>query len=63
MTKTFEQQIQDLEQITQKMSEPNLDLESGLNLFSQGTQISQSCQKILDKAEQKIKYILNQDEK
>ena len=61
MTKTFEQQIQDLEQITKKMSEPNLDLESGLELFSQGTQISQNCHKILDTAEQKIEYILNKN--
>jgi exodeoxyribonuclease VII small subunit len=62
MTKTFEQQIQDLEQITQKMGEPNLDLETGLKLFSKGTEISQNCQEILNNAEQKIEYILNKDE-
>ncbi len=54
---TFEDHIKNLENITQKMSTPNLNLEEGLKLFDEGSDISKTCQKILDEAEQKIEYI------
>tara|TARA_A100001015_G_scaffold146759_1_gene162670 strand:- start:5174 stop:5371 length:198 start_codon:yes stop_codon:yes gene_type:complete len=61
MTKTFEEQIQELEEITQQMNKPNLNLEEGLKLFSKGTQISKNCQEILSNAEQKVELISSQN--
>ena len=58
---TFEEHIKNLEKITQKMSAPNLNLAEGLKLFDEGSEISKTCQKILDEAEQKIEYILNKN--
>ena len=57
----FEDHINNLEKITQKMSAPNLNIEEGLKLFDEGSKISKACQEILDEAEQKIEYILNKN--
>ena len=57
----FEDHIKNLEIITQKMSAPNLNLEEGLRLFDEGSEISKACQQILDEAEQKLEYILDKN--
>ena len=55
--KTFEQNLARLEQIVRAMEQGDVPLEESLKLFQEGTQLVQSCGKLLDEAELQVKVI------
>lgn len=56
--KTFEQNMARLEQIVRAMERGDVALEESLILFQEGTQLVQSCGKLLDEAELQVKTIV-----
>jgi exodeoxyribonuclease VII small subunit len=57
---TFEQQIESLEAIVEKLEDGDLSLEDSLAHYEKGIKLTKECQKLLDKAQQKVS-ILNED--
>ena len=55
--RTFEENMQRLEQIVRAMERGDVPLEESLKLFQEGTQLVQSCGKLLDDAELQVKKI------
>lgn len=55
---TFEENIQRLERIVQAMEQGDVSLEKSLKLFREGTQLVESCGKLLDEAGLEIKKIV-----
>ena len=55
--KTFEQNMARLEQIVRAMERGDVALEESLKLFQEGTQLVQSCGKLLDEAEIQVKTV------
>lgn len=55
--KTFEENMQRLEQIVRAMERGDVALEESLKLFQEGTQLVQSCGKLLDDAQLQVKKI------
>ena len=55
--KTFEQNMQRLEQIVRAMERGDVALEDSLKLFREGTELVESCGKLLDEAELQVKKI------
>ena len=55
---TFEHNMQRLEQIVRTMERGDVSLEESLKLFQEGTQLVESCGKLLDEAELLIKKIV-----
>ena len=49
--KTFEENMQRLEQIVHTMERGEISLEESLKLFQEGTQLVENCGKLLDEAE------------
>ena len=56
--KSFEASLKDLERIVEKLEAGDLPLESSLQLFEEGVQLSRQCQKRLDEAERKVEVLL-----
>lgn len=56
--KTFEENMQRLEQIVRAMERGDVALEESLKLFQEGTELVRSCGKLLDEAELQVKKIL-----
>lgn len=57
---TFEQQLNALESIVENLEKGELPLEDSLAQFEKGVKLTRDCQKLLDKAQQKV-AILSQD--
>jgi exodeoxyribonuclease VII small subunit len=57
---TFEQQLESLEVIVENLEKGELPLEDSLAQFEKGVKLTRDCQKLLDKAQQKV-AILSQD--
>ncbi len=55
---TFEANMQRLEQIVRAMERGDVALEESLKLFQEGTELVQSCEKLLDDAELQVKKVL-----
>ncbi len=55
--KTFEENMQRLEQIVRAMERGDVPLEESLKLFQEGTDLVRNCGKLLDEAELKVKKI------
>ena len=56
-SKTFEENMQRLEQIVRSMERGDVPLEESLKLFREGTDLVRSCGKLLDEAELQVKKI------
>ena len=56
--KTFEENMQRLEQIVRAMERGDVALEESLKLFQEGTALVQSCGKLLDDAELQVKRVV-----
>ena len=54
---SFEQNMERLEQIVRAMERGDVPLEESLKLFREGTELVQSCGKLLDDAELQVKQI------
>ena len=57
-TKTFEENMQRLEQIVRAMERGDVALEESLKLFQEGTALIRSCGKLLDEAELQVRKIM-----
>ena len=55
--KSFEENMQRLEQIVRAMERGDVPLEESLKLFQEGTKLVETCGKLLDDAELQIKKI------
>ena len=55
---TFEASMQRLEQIVRIMERGDAPLEESLKLFQEGTELVQSCGKLLDEARLQVKKIM-----
>lgn len=56
--KTFEENMQRLEEIVRALERGNVALEESLKLFQEGTSLVEYCNKILDNAQLHIKKIV-----
>jgi exodeoxyribonuclease VII small subunit len=57
----FEKDLQELEDLVEKMEGGNLSLEDSLVHFERGIALTRACQKALTEAEQKIQILLAED--
>ena len=57
-SKTFEESMSRLEQIVRAMERGDVPLEESLKLFQEGTQLVQTCTKLLDDAQLQIKKVM-----
>lgn len=55
--KTFEENMQRLEQIVRSLERGDAPLEESLKLFREGTELVESCGRLLDEAELQVKKI------
>ena len=56
--KSFEQNMQRLEQIVRAMERGDVALEESLKLFQEGTELVRSCNQLLDNAKLQVKKIM-----
>ncbi len=56
--KTFEENMQRLEQIVRAMERGDVALEESLKLFREGTELVQACGKLLDEAQMQVKMVM-----
>lgn len=56
--RSFEQNMQRLEQIVRALERGDVALEESLKLFQEGTELVRVCGTLLDEAEQQIKVIV-----
>ena len=61
MSKSFEEQMEDLEQIVEELEKGELSLEASVSKFEEGIKISKQCNKTLEEAEKKITILVNQE--
>ena len=55
--KTFEENLQRLEQIIRSMERGEVALEESLKLFQEGTELVGACEKLLENAELQVKKV------
>ncbi len=58
---SFEQSLNDLEQLVTQMETGELSLDDSLKAFEQGVKLTRECQNILDEAEQKVQILSEQN--
>ena len=56
--RSFEQNMQRLEQIVRALERGDVPLEESLKLFQDGTELVRACGNLLDEAEQQVKMIV-----
>jgi len=59
----FEKRLGRLEQIVGKMEKGDLSLEDSLKMFEEGVKLSRECHMQLNEAEQKVKLLVQVNEK
>ncbi|MCI5768684.1 exodeoxyribonuclease VII small subunit [Ligilactobacillus ruminis] len=57
--KTFEQQLQELEQIVSNLEKGNVPLEEAMAQFKEGIDLSNTLQKTLNDAEETLTKVIN----
>jgi len=60
-TPQFEQSLQELEALVEKMEQGDLSLEESLQHFERGVQLTRACQQALKEAEQKVETLLKKN--
>ena len=61
MSKSFEEQMEELEEIVEELEKGDLSLEDSVKKFEEGIKISNECNNTLEEAEKKITILVNQD--
>ena len=61
MKKTFEEQMEALENIVNELEKGDLNLDDSVSKFEEGIKISKECNEILETAEKKISILVNQN--
>ena len=59
----FEKTFTELEELVKKMEEGDLSLEESLKYFERGMLLTKNCQQALNKAEQKVRILLEKSNK
>ena len=59
----FEKTFAELEELVKKMEEGDLSLEESLKYFERGMLLTKNCQQALNKAEQKVRILLEKNNK
>ena len=59
--KRFEEALEKLEKIVQRLEDANLPLDEALSLFEEGIKLSRFCSQKLDEAEKKVEILLKDD--
>lgn len=59
---TFEELMEKLEDITNKLEKETLSLDESVKLFEEGMNISKECNEKLENAEKRISILINDDE-
>ena len=59
---SFENAMQELEEITGKLEKGNLSLDESVACFEEGMKLAKKCNNILEDAEKKIKILVQKDE-
>ncbi len=60
--KNFEERLKRLEQLSERIREPELALEDAVAMFEEGVKLSKSLEKDLDRIESRVEILLNQSE-
>lgn len=55
----FEEQISKLEETVRLLERGDISLDESLSLFEEGIKLTKSCQEQLDKAEKRVKILIN----
>ena len=61
MSKSFEEQMENLEKIVSELEKGDLNLDDSVTKFEEGIKISKECNKILQDAEKKITMLINEN--
>ena len=61
MSKSFEEQMENLEKIVGELEKGDLNLDDSIAKFEEGIKISKECNKILQEAEKKITMLVNEN--
>ena len=61
MAKTFEDNLEQLEEIVQTLEQGTATLDESLKAFEKGIKLSRSCQNELNKAEKKVEILINEN--
>ena len=56
---SFEESMSRLEEIVRQLERGECDLDQSLKLFEEGAKLADSCNKMLNEAEQKVSLLLN----
>lgn len=60
--KSFEERLRRLEELSEKIREPELALEEAVAAFEEGVKLSKGLEKDLDRIEARVEILLNQPE-
>ena len=61
--KSFEENIESLENIVKELEEGKLNLDESVKKFEEGMKLSKTCSEMLETAEKKISILLEKDGK
>ena len=61
MSKSFEEQMENLEKIVSELEKGELNLDDSVAKFEEGIRISKECNKTLQEAEKKITMLVNEN--
>ena len=62
MSKSFEENMEELEKVVAELEKGDLNLDDSVSRFEQGIKISKECSKILEDAEKKITILVKKDD-
>lgn len=62
MSKSFEENMEELEKVVAELEKGDLNLDDSVSRFEQGIRISKECSKILEEAEKKITILVKKDD-
>ena len=60
-TNLFEESLAELEQLVEQLEQGDLSLEDSLKSFERGVNLTRTCQKALQEAEQKVQILLEKN--
>ncbi len=60
---SFEQSIDELEKLVERLEKGNLQLEDSLECFERGLALTRSCRKSLDEATLKVQNLIKEENK
>lgn len=59
--KSFEEMIDELEEVVQSLERDNLNLDESIAKFESGMKLAKNCNKKIEEAEKKITILLNEN--